>query len=61
MITAKEIVENGCFAKAASAMDDEIREDLHMQMAPCTELEFLEAYIERHWEKYHEHFENYFG
>lgn len=37
-------------------MDDEIREELHLEMAPCTELEFLEAYEKRHLEKYGEEF-----
>lgn len=33
-------------------MDDDIREELHMKMAPCTDQEFLDAYVERHFEKY---------
>ena len=31
----------------ASYMDDEIREDLHLEMAPCEPEEFLKAYVER--------------
>lgn len=38
-------------------MDDEIREELHAEIAPCTEQEFLDAYVERHAEKYGEEFE----
>ena len=38
-------------------MDDEIREELHMELAPCTEQEFLNAYVERHAEKFGEEFQ----
>ena len=31
----------------ASYMDDEIREELNFKMAPCTNEEFLKAYVER--------------
>lgn len=37
-------------------MDDEIREDLHGDMAPCSNQEFLDAYVQRHLEKYGEEF-----
>ena len=30
-----------------SYMNDEIREDLHADLAPCTPEEFLNAYLER--------------
>ena len=33
-------------------MDDEIREDLHNKMAPCTDQEFLDAYVQTHAAKY---------
>ena len=56
-MTAKWIVENGYYEAAVNLMDDEIREELHNEMAPCTDLEFLEAYMERHEEKYGEEFE----
>ena len=54
---AKWIIENGYYEAAVNLMDDEIREELHNEMAPCTDLEFLEAYMERHEEKYGEEFE----
>lgn len=38
-------------------MDDEIREQLHNELAPCTEEAFLEAYLEKHLEKYGKAFE----
>ena len=30
-----------------SYMDDEIREDLHLKLAPCTPETFISAYLER--------------
>lgn len=40
------------FEAAVNLMDDEIRESLHMELAPCTEQEFFNAYCEAHEEKY---------
>ena len=45
------------FDACAILMDDEIREELHMELAPCTEQEFLDAYVERHAEKFDEEFQ----
>ena len=46
------------FAACVNLMDDDIREDLHMEMAgECNEQEFLDAYCERHLEKFGEEFE----
>lgn len=52
------IVENGMvdFEDAVFFMDDEIREELHAEMAPCTDQEFFDAYCEKHAEKYDEDF-----
>ncbi len=55
-MTAKEIIENGLYDAAVNLMDDEIREEIHAEMAPCTEEEFLEEYMKRHEEKYNEQF-----
>lgn len=44
------------FESCVALMDDEIREELHRELAPCTEQEFLDAYIKRHHEKYNEDF-----
>ena len=55
-MTANEIISNGLFDAAVALMDDEIREELHNKLAPCTEEEFLEAYIEAHFQKYGEEF-----
>lgn len=35
-----------------SLMDDEIREQVHGELAPCTNEEFLDRYEEIHFEKY---------
>jgi hypothetical protein len=56
-MTAKWIIEIGYYEAAVNLMDDEIREELHNEMAPCTDLEFLEEYMKRHEEKYGEEFE----
>lgn len=37
-------------------MDDNIREELHAELAPCTSEEFLEAYKKAHRQKYGEEF-----
>lgn len=44
------------FAAAVNLMDDEIREQIHEQLAPCAEEEFLRAYEKAHLEKYGEEF-----
>lgn len=44
------------FEAAVNLMDDEIREALHAELAPCTEQEFFDAYCKAHAEKYSEEF-----
>lgn len=45
------------FDACVNLMDDDIREELHMDMAgSCTEQEFLDAYCEAHSNKYGEEF-----
>lgn len=39
---------------AVAMMDDEIRGKLHMELAPCTNQEFFDAYTKAHAEKYGE-------
>ena len=49
------VMLNGCeveFYACVVLMDDEICEELNFEMAPCTEQEFLDAYVQRHAEKY---------
>jgi hypothetical protein len=45
------------FAAAVQMMDDEIREQLHEDLAPCTDQEFFTAYERAHAEKYGEEWE----
>jgi hypothetical protein len=52
---SKQVTLNGKtidFDAAVNLMDDEIREDLHNKMAPCTDQEFMDAYVEAHAAKY---------
>jgi hypothetical protein len=41
---------------AVNAMDDELREHIHFEMAPCTEEEFLAAYAVAHEAQFGEAF-----
>ena len=41
---------------AVMLMDDEIREAIPFDIAPCTEQEFVDEYCKRHFEKYGEDF-----
>ena len=41
---------------AADLMDDEIREQLHADLAPCTDQVFFDAYLVAHREKYGDDF-----
>ena len=42
------------FNIALSLMDDELREKVHMELAPCTEQDFFDAYAKAYAEKYGE-------
>lgn len=53
----KEVITSGNYESAVNLMDDEIREDIHREMAPCSDAEFLTEYCKRHAEKYGEEFE----
>ena len=53
---AKEIVDGGYFDAAVGLMDEGIREKIHRDLAPCTDEEFLTAYMYEHEEKYGEEF-----
>lgn len=37
---------------AVTMMDDDIREEVHMKLAPCTDQEFFDAYAKAHADKY---------
>ena len=42
---------------AVSLMDDELREEIAYDLAPCTDQEFFDEYVKRHAEKYGEEWE----
>jgi hypothetical protein len=42
---AAEILTPAIWAAITSYMDDAIREDVHGDLAPCTEYDFLAAYV----------------
>lgn len=54
---------NGCtfstnqWDAIVNMMDDELREDLHMELAPCAEQEFFDAYAKAHAERFGEEWE----
>lgn len=45
------------FDSAVDLMDDEIREAVHADLAPCSDIEFMREYEKRHLEKYGKEFE----
>jgi len=44
------------YSVAVALMDDDLREELHLDLAPCTEQEFMSAYADAHKAKYGEEF-----
>ena len=52
-----EIIAQGLYEACVMLMDDEIRERLNRELAPCTDEEFLAAYMEEHEKKYGEEFQ----
>ena len=55
VINKNEVAVN--FDVAVALMDDEIRERLHAEIAPCTEQAFFTAYEIEHLKKYGEEWE----
>lgn len=54
-----KVMLNGCevdFKVCVNLMDDEIRESIHNDTAPCEDQKFLDKYVARHLEKYGEEF-----
>lgn len=45
------------FDIAVQLMDDDLREQLHMELAPCSEQEFFEAYAKAHKDRFGETWE----
>lgn len=46
---------------AVNLMDDELREEIAAEIAPCTDQEFIEAYARAHEERFGEEFAPYAG
>lgn len=44
------------FDAAVALMDDDLREELHAELAPCGKQEFFDEYCRRHQEKFGEEF-----
>lgn len=42
----REIRSRNLWDAVVNMMDDDVREKVHREIAPCTEEEFLEAYLE---------------
>lgn len=56
----KKVIVNGQefdMDAVANLMDDELREDIHMDLAPCTDQEFVDEYCKRHLAKFGEEFQ----
>jgi len=45
------------FSATVSMMDDDLREELHLKLAPCTEQEFFSAYEAAHEARFGEPWE----
>lgn len=45
------------FDVAVNLMDDDIREKIHYDMAPCEPQEFFDEYVKRHEEQFNEEWE----
>jgi len=54
--TAEELLKLG-MDTLVNYMDDELREQVHRELAPCTDAEFLVRYMELHREKFDEAFD----
>ena len=53
--TAADVIDNLIpvnYDSAVELMDDDIREAVHSDLAPCTEAAFLLEYMKRHEQKY---------
>lgn len=53
---AQEIITAGLYKQAVNLMDDDIREALHSKTSPCSDTDFLIAYMIEHHKKYNTDF-----
>lgn len=44
------------FDAAVALMDDDIREELHEELSPCSDQRFFNAYLEQHYADFGEEF-----
>ena len=51
-IVMEDCISMEYFDAAVQLMDDELREQIHAELAPCTDEEFLREYERRHLEKF---------
>ncbi len=58
MINETVVINGDTFDMSIVAhyMDDDIKEELHSDMAPCADQEFVDAYVIKHLEKYGEEY-----
>ena len=52
----EEDEKDNFYQMCVQLMDDEIRENLHSELSPCSEDVFLEKYCEEHLEKFSDSF-----
>lgn len=52
-VTAEDIVRRGLYNAAVELMDNELREQLHEELSPCSDAEFLTRYLIEHEKKFH--------
>lgn len=45
------------FNTCVALMDDDLREEIHADIAPCTKQQFINEYCKRHFAKYGADFE----
>ena len=45
------------FDAAVNLMDNELREEIHNELAPCPDQKFITEYFRRHFKKFGEEFE----
>lgn len=55
MVILNDYVVN--FDACVAMMDDDLREEIHNEIAPCTDQEFLDEYVKRHETKFGEPFQ----
>ena len=52
----QKAIRDGLYDQCVNLMDDDLREEIHREMAPCEEIDFLWEYVQRHRVKFNEEF-----